>query len=231
VGSALFERLLAELHNWNAKLVRTETGDSRPEAIAFLEHRGFHEWRRRWTSVLDVTHAQTSSLQEADRRAKSGGISITSYEATQVRRGEALARDVWQLEDVIFRADRDDAQEGEGMALDTFVATELECPGTLPDAHFLAYSGNQLVGVSRLVCEADRAAALHQSFTGTHPEFRGRGIAQALKLRTIEYAREHGFAEIHTSNDSTNDPMLHINHRIGFRRGPAIIVFERQLAD
>ncbi len=74
-------------------------------------------------------------------------------------------------------------------------ATELQHAEALPDAHFLAYAGDQLVGVSGLARDR-QAATLDQAFTGTHPEFRGRGIAQALKLRTVRYAQAHGYTEI-----------------------------------
>jgi GNAT superfamily N-acetyltransferase len=230
VGSSLLDRLLAQLHEWDAELVRTETRESRAESIAFLEHRGFSEWRRRWESILDLSGAETATLRAANSRVAAADITITTYQAAQAGRREQLAHDVWQLEDVIFRAERDNAPEGEGMSFERFRATELEWSGALEDGHFLAFAGDQLVGVSRLVRDRDRPATLDQSFTGTHPDFRGRGIAQALKLRGIDYARQHGYKEIRTSNDSTNDPMLHINRTIGFRPGPTIIVFERRLA-
>jgi GNAT superfamily N-acetyltransferase len=231
IGTLLLSRLLAELQEWHATLVRTDTRESYLSTISFLEHRGFSEWRRRWTSVLEIASARTDSLRNGDRRVAGSGIRVTTYATEQHRRGDALAHDVWQLEDFIFRADPNNGPEGEGMSFERFVATELACSEALPDANFLAYAGDQLVGVSRLARDRNRPGALDQAFTGTHPEFRGRGIAQALKLRTIEYAQAHGYREIHTTNDSTNDPMLHINAAIGFRRGPAILVFERRLAE
>ena len=229
VGSALFDRLLAELHTWNAALVRADTRDTRPEAVAFLEHHGFHEWRRRWESVLEVATADTASLQVAERRAEANGVTITTYLEERARRGDQIARDVWELEDAIFRAQPGEAAEGEGMSFERFVATELEWSEALPEGHFLALVGDRLVGVSRLAGDRDHPGWLDQAFTGTHPDFRGKGIAQALKLRTIEFALQHGYTHIHTSNDSTNEPMLHINTAIGFRRGPELIVFERKL--
>jgi mycothiol synthase len=230
VGSGLFDRLLAQLLDWKAALVRCETRDSQAAAIAFLQHRAFREWRRRWESVLEVAKADTTALVAADRRATASGVSITTYASAQATLGERLAHDEWQLEDIIFRADPANTSEGEGMSFERFVATELEWSEALPEAHFLAFMGDRLVGVSRLARDQDRVGTLDQAFTGSHPDFRGLGIAQALKLRTIEYARQHGYAEIRTSNDSTNEPMLHINTTIGFRRGPATLIFERRLA-
>ena len=230
VGSALFDRLLAELLDCAAALVRSETRDTQPAAIAFLEHRGFHEWRRRWESGLEVANADTTGVRAADIRAAASGVTVTTYASAQARFGDRLARDVWQLEDIIFRADPSNVSEGEGMSFERFVATELDWSEALPEAHFLAFMDDRLVGVSRLARDQNRAGTLDQAFTGTHPDFRGLGIAQALKLRTIDYARQHGYTEIRTSNDSTNAPMVHINTSIGFHRGPGIAVLERRFA-
>jgi RimJ/RimL family protein N-acetyltransferase len=86
------------------------------------------------------------------------------------------------------------------------------------------------VGISRLQRSAWQPDVLDQGFTGVDPDYQGRGIALALKVRTIEFAQAHGFAAIATQNDTTNEPMLHINERLGFRREPAWIMFERQFA-
>jgi GNAT superfamily N-acetyltransferase len=74
------------------------------------------------------------------------------------------------------------------------------------------------------------ADALHQGFTGVLPSHRGRGIATALKLRAIAHARGLGVRAIHTRQHAGNAPMLHLNARLGFRRGPADVRFEKRLA-
>jgi GNAT superfamily N-acetyltransferase len=52
---------------------------------------------------------------------------------------------------------------------------------------------------------------------------RRRGIALALKLAAIDYARRVGAPIIRTDNDSTNTGMLAINSRLGFVRQPGWI--------
>jgi RimJ/RimL family protein N-acetyltransferase len=54
-------------------------------------------------------------------------------------------------------------------------------------------------------------------FTGTLREYRGRGLALAVKLATTRWAAEHGITQISTDNDETNAPMLAINRRLGYK--------------
>jgi GNAT superfamily N-acetyltransferase len=229
VGARLFDRVLEQLAAWQAELVRTETSAEREAAVTFLQRRGFREWHRRWDSVLEVATANVAPLLEADRRARQHGIVVSNFSAEQARRGERLAHDVYEMEALISRDEPMMEASGELMSFERFRATELDAPGALPEAHFLALAGDRLVGVSRLMRDLRHPEVLRVGFTGTDPEFRGRGIAQALKLRTIEYARQHGFREIRTGNDATNAPMLHINDRIGFKRESPVVIFERLL--
>jgi GNAT superfamily N-acetyltransferase len=229
IGAALFESLLNELQAWDAELVRAETRGDRSTAISFLEHRGFREWRRRWESVLTVASANVTSLLNGQQRMRDAGVTITTYASELAKRGERLAHDLYEMEVLISRDEPGTEPGTEPMSFGRFVGAELNTPDALPEAHFLAMLGERLVGVSRLTGDLNHGDVLRQAFTGTRPEFRGRGIAQALKLRTIEFARERGLREIRTSNDSTNEPMLHINGAIGFQRESPVIIFERRL--
>jgi RimJ/RimL family protein N-acetyltransferase len=58
-------------------------------------------------------------------------------------------------------------------------------------------------------------------YTCTHPVYRGRGLARAVKLQTLAQAVELGIPAVLTDNDSENAPMLHINEALGYdeRRG------------
>ena len=48
-------------------------------------------------------------------------------------------------------------------------------------------------------------------------DYRGRKIAQALKVLAARYARAHGMKKIRTDNDSLNAPMLAVNRKLGYR--------------
>ena len=58
--------------------------------------------------------------------------------------------------------------------------------------------------------------------------WRRKGIATALKLRTIEYALHHNTKSIETGNEE-NNPMYYLNLKLGFQSQPATIHYEKKL--
>ena len=228
IGAVLFDRLLTELESWQPELVRAEARTQ--DGIQFLQQRGFAEWHRRNEFFLHVAEARTDHLLAAARCATESGVRFSTYAAELAVRGPGFAREVYAA-DSLFSADEPtnlDAPDVDPMSFERFAASQLDGAETLPDAHFLAFFGDQIVGLSRLNRNARQPHVLRQDLTGVHAAFRGRGIAQALKLRTIEYARERGYTEIETSNDAANGPMVHINESIGFKPEPPILIFERR---
>jgi mycothiol synthase len=102
--------------------------------------------------------------------------------------------------------------------------------GALPEACFIALVDGRYVGLSFLLPSPSDPNILLQKLTGVLAEQRGRGVALALKLATLIYARDAGSTEIITWIETNNAPMLHLSDRLGFRPLPdGLIVFEQTL--
>jgi GNAT superfamily N-acetyltransferase len=67
-------------------------------------------------------------------------------------------------------------------------------------------------------------------FTCTHPDYRGRGIARAVKLQSLAQAIELGIPSVRTGNDSENAPMLHINETLGYDPLPGYISLVKRVS-
>jgi mycothiol synthase len=92
---------------------------------------------------------------------------------------------------------------------------DMRDPALLFDGFFLAKAEERYVGLSFLAT-AGSPATLGQRVTGTHPEFRRRGIAMALKVHTMHYAIQHGYKRIITATNALNTGMLAVNQALGF---------------
>ena len=69
--------------------------------------------------------------------------------------------------------------------------------------------------------EKGNSGNLHGSLsivsTGLLPEFRGLGLGKLMKQWQICYARQHGFVQIVTNSRESNNAILSLNQKAGFR--------------
>jgi GNAT superfamily N-acetyltransferase len=82
------------------------------------------------------------------------------------------------------------------------------------------------VGVNELHTPID-PHTLRNGLTGVLAQWRGNGIAYALKLTSARAALARGFTHVRTGNHSINAPMLGINERLGFRREVAWVTVKK----
>lgn len=94
-------------------------------------------------------------------------------------------------------------------------ASHIDDPAVLLDAYFIATSGARFVGQCTGV-KSRSEDVLDIGVTGVLPEFGGRGIGRALKLRLHAYARANRYRELHTANMRHNEAMLDLNDRLGY---------------
>jgi RimJ/RimL family protein N-acetyltransferase len=87
------------------------------------------------------------------------------------------------------------------------------------DRWWIALAGDRPVAMSYLRFPPVRGS-VWTGYTCCDREYRGRGIARAVKLQSLAQAAEHGVPLVYTDNDSENAPMLHINEKLGYRSCP-----------
>ncbi len=228
VGSFIYEALLAELRRRGATALRSSVAkETMTDSVGFLTRRGFVEVQRGFESRLDVSAFDFARFAGAEERVAGQGIVLTTLEAERERDPEALHK-AYELQ---LACGRD--VPGVGQPTDTsfelFLAHDVESPTALPAGFFLARDGDRYVGLSVLQRRLAQPGVLGQHLTGLLREYRGRGVAMALKLQTVKYTRTHGYREIRTNNDARNRPMLRINEAMGFAKQPAWITFEKRL--
>jgi GNAT superfamily N-acetyltransferase len=199
----------------------------------FATRRGFVEARREWQSRLDVNAFDPSPFAGAMERATGQGIEITNLAVEQAVNENALV-ETYHLYTTCSR-DVPDIEPYTEVSYDDFLKNVVNAPYSIGEAFLMAKakgeSNGRYVGLAWMAGSAEEPDVLYQGLTGVIPEYRGKGVAMALKLANVEAARRLGKREIRTWNDTTNRPMLRINEAMGFVKQPAEIVYLKDLAN
>ncbi|MDQ6879894.1 MAG: GNAT family N-acetyltransferase [Candidatus Dormibacteraeota bacterium] len=103
-------------------------------------------------------------------------------------------------------------------------------PELRSDRFWIARHGDQPVAMSYLRFPPVRGH-VWTGYTCSHPDYRGRSIARAVKLQTLDQAIELGIPFVRTDNDSENVAMLHINEMLGYDPRPAFVTFVKRVSN
>lgn len=228
IGRHLAEVVSAEARDLGARSLWVLARIDRPRDVAFAGRQGFRELRRRWDSWLELPAPGYASVPDRTEALAREGIVLTTLAEEGPDREDVRRRLLTLFNEAV--ADEPRVGSYTPTTYERFVAINFGGPGFLPEAFFLARKDARYIGVSNLELQPGEPGVLHQIFTGTLREFRGRGIATELKRRTVAYGQDHGFRAIRTANDSLNQPMWAINAKLGYRRRVEHAQFGKSLA-
>jgi GNAT superfamily N-acetyltransferase len=229
IDTLLLDAILAFVrqHRPATNTLATEMREDRAEQVAWLQARGFAPAMRAAKSALDVTAFDPAPYEHLEAQLASAGIVIITLAELQARAADwqqQLYELRWQL-----IQDVPSVEPPAKPTFEQFRQQVLEDPALDPEAWFLALdagsgSPKPLIGMSNLWVNDPTYQRLDTGLTGVVSAYRRRGIATALKLRTIRYAQQHGACLIETSNEEYN-PMYEINLQLGFRPRPASVSY------
>jgi len=224
MGTALYETISKALAALNPMTVYAQAREDLPHGMKFLTDRGYVEIERTWESVLDLAGFDPEPWRAYAAKVESAGIRLISQAelASDPERDTKLHALINQL-----RIDVPSPEPATAIPWENFVERYVTSPTLLPEGCFVAVTPDgRYVGFTGLYKDSGDGL-FNTGLTGVLREYRGSGIAQALKLKATLWAREQGARGIRTFNASTNAPMLAINLRMGFVRRPAWVDFAR----
>ena len=85
-----------------------------------------------------------------------------------------------------------------------------------PEATFIATADGRIVGMAGLQHDPDMPERAENALTAVLRGWRGRGIASALKRRTLTYAAAHGIREVYSWTQQGNAAMRRLNQHLGY---------------
>jgi GNAT superfamily N-acetyltransferase len=204
IGSSLYEHVMASPSLTDASLVRAWTRQDREESLRFLAARGFAEEMRTFHSSLDSSAFDLSGLERYLLRVEKYGYELRRFDdlTADSRRNQKTLELYCEV-----TLDIPAPEPPKLPSLEEFEQKVLTSP-ELFSAYFLALHRGHYVGLCILLPHGRARHELYADTLGIKRAYRGRGIAQALSYKGIEYAKGHGYSLI--SADSFVE-----NHRIG----------------
>ncbi len=230
IGAALWARIAEALRARDAISVKTQVWEAMPEGLAFAARMDFQEVLRAWESRLDVPRFDFARFRAALDRALAGGVEVTTLAAEREKDHENLRRLHAMEAEIAEDVPRPQDDVHTPVPFEMWLEHVVEAPWAIPEAYFIAVVDGVYAGMSSLF-RPQVGDWLNQGLTGVRREFRSRGVATALKVKTVEHARSHGVREIRTWNEINNQRMLAINVKFGFVRQPAWITFRRDFGE
>jgi mycothiol synthase len=227
IGTSLYDHITTSLEEFSPLSLRSNTREHWPHSLHFLAARGYEERMRSWESRLDIAAFDAAPYAGAEEMADASGIDITTY--ADLASDPDRDRKLYDL-DTALSYDVPSPEPFTPISYEFYRERVLSEPGLLPDGWFVAVdrATGQYVGMSQL-WNSQASDDLYNGLTGVLRSHRRRGLALALKLRGIAYAKSLGRPTIKTWNEANNRAMLSINEALGFVKQPAWIDFVKVL--
>jgi GNAT superfamily N-acetyltransferase len=202
-GAALLARLSEEATTRGAVALNARARADQDAGLRFLQKAGFEEVHRMCGMLLHLADLDLSPLYPISERLRAEGVTFVTLAEEQGRGAGGLER----LHEVYNSArpgwPNPDPTWSEGAMSPERFARLAESSVKDPQGLWLAEAEGRLVGFCG------------DFGTGVRPDFRGRGIATALKVLYVEHARRRGVRVLHSS--SANPALLAINRKLGYR--------------
>ncbi|MEW5870961.1 MAG: GNAT family N-acetyltransferase [Chloroflexota bacterium] len=224
IGAALYADALDFLREQESTNLKTQVRDDSPASLHFAQERGFAVDHHLFESTLDLTGFDESRFQEDLLACEDAGLRIFSLADVGDTRDARRRLHALNYETVLDIP----GQDGAWMSFEEFEQRVCSADWFNPQGQLLAALGETWVGLSAVQLLPQSQAA-YNLITGVLSAYRGRKIAQALKLAAIRYARRNGARCLRTHNDSLNAPMLAVNRKLGYVPQPGQYVLRQIL--
>ena len=227
IRAYFYDFVLDHLKDKEIVAIANSAREDHEEDLTFLKSRGFEQKQRAPRSLLDVQAFDFSQFDDAVKAVEDSGIEFLSAKQLQEEYPDTWQRLLFDLE-VPVVADMPRVDEFVPMPFETYVENFHGDPMYMPEANLLARDGDQLVAISSLWKDVAGTDKLWVGLTGVLRSHRRRGIATAIKVHTIRFAKNYGAKVVEADNEE-NNPMFQINLKLGFKPAPAYVYFEKSL--
>ena len=226
IGDYLLRVILAALQSMPAATLQSRAWDDQMDSLRFLRRRGFVETHRMVELHLNLSEADLTRLAELPHGLTAQGIEFTTLR--QEGQDEQFWTKLTDLQQAAVIGWPDPDPDGV-MTIPTGdeVRRMFDSWQTTSDTFFLAKADGVFIGYTALGPDHSAPEAIGTGPTAVRPEYRGRGVATALKALALTHARRNGWRTAVTR--SASPAMIRVNEKLGFQRGRAEVRLVRKL--
>ena len=211
VGTALLTRLAELAVDRGFERAGSHVAGADEHSIAFARRFGFEETRRDVKQVLELYDAPPPVPRDFD------GVEFLSVESRP-----ELLREAWLLAQQGYE---DMPIEGVNILEENWLVEE----ATLPGGSFVALADGEIVGYAGLMRWPDEPTKCEHGLTVVRRDWRRRGLATAIKERSIAWAAANGIRELVTWTQTGNESMQAVNAGLGYVTTEIDLAFARSL--
>lgn len=201
--------------------------DDLPGSMRFAECLGYRAADRDWRSAADLRTFDPRSWEPLLESVAGRGIEITAVAELRDQHADWVERLHGLYTDI--ETDIPSSFSIQPIPEGLFRSQALESRQALLDGFFVALDGDRWVGLTEVRSIEGESTVLIQELTGVVSDYRRRGIATALKVAGMAWAKEQGYASVRTFNAQSNTGMLAVNEALGFERGHGVVEYVKDL--
>ena len=223
IGSWILDEIEAIARDNRSIFLQTQIQDTKKTELDWAKKNGFNITGHVFESQLDISLFNKDSYRSVFKELETSGISFTSLDNYPLNKNcQNRFCDFWWELVMDVPGMKDKPRPDNDRMID--LLKDYDKKGFI-----LAVDGDQWIAMSMIVKENENV--YYNSMTGVHKSYRGKGLAQAIKIKAIEFAEANGVKFIRTHNDSKNAPMLFVNRKLGYEEKPGIYGLTKQVSE
>ncbi len=227
IGRGLYASLEQAMRAVEVARLRVSVWDNHPADRAFAERRGFVERSHALAMALDLTTFDDRPYDAIIARLQGEGFQFTSMAA--LGDTEDAQRKLYALNDATDRETLGGNGAPSWASFEDFQQHVCRADWYRPAGQMVVIdtATGEWAAMSAISRFDDHAYNLH---TGVDKRYRGRKLAQAVKVLALRYARDVlEVATVRTHHNSRNLPMIAIDRKLGYVQTPGTWLMEKSL--
>jgi GNAT superfamily N-acetyltransferase len=228
-GRLLYADMEQVARDAQIKRLKVSVRDDYPSSRAFAERRGFVEKNHSMAMALDLSTFDDRPYATIITRLQGEGYQFTTMEA--LGNTEDTQRKLYALNDTAARETMGADGSPAWLSFEDFQKNVCQTNWYIPAAQNVVIDTTTGTWAAMsAITRFDGADYAYNLFTGVDKRYRGRKLAQAVKVIALRYARDVlQVNTVRTHHNTKNDPMIAIDRKLGYVQTPGMYAMEKNL--